>query len=178
MARAGGARVAAIGNAETRLDAAKAMGADETWLAGDGDAQRAAAFAGEAGIDLVIVCTDAWAALRTAIDVTRRNTRIAVLSFPGIGQGPAPFDAFEPEDFYNRSISYIAVSWMPSDDYPPEYQRFTTTRVYRYILDLMERGRIDLAPIVTHHFPIARIKDACDLVVSKDKSVLGVVFDW
>ena len=91
--------------------------------------------------------------MRTAIDVTRRNTRIAVLSFPGIGQGPAPFDAFEPEDFYNRSISYIAVSWMPSDDYPPEFQRFTVTRIYRYILDLMARTRIDLSPIVTQNYP-------------------------
>jgi len=89
-------------------------------------------------------------------------------------------------DFDNQSwpakpehiLSYIAVSWMPSDDYPPEFQRFTVTRIYRYILDLMARTRIDLSPIVTHHFPIARVKDACDLVVSKDKSVLGVVFEW
>jgi threonine dehydrogenase-like Zn-dependent dehydrogenase len=178
MARAGGARVAAIGNAPSRLDVARAVGADQAWLAGDDDLNRATAFAGEAGIDLIIVCTDAWAAMRTAIDVTRRNTRIAVLSFPGIGQGPAPFDAFEPADFYNRSISYVAVSWMPTDDYPPEYQRFTVTRIYRYILDLMARRRIDLSPIVTHHFPIERVKDACDMVVSRDKSVLGVVFEW
>ena len=178
MARTAGARVAAIGNASFRLEAARAMGADAAWMSGDDDAGRAASFAGEAGIDLVIVCADAWSALKTAIDCARRHTRIAVLSFPGIGHSRAPFDPFEPADFYNRSISYIAVSWMPTDDYPPEYQRFTVKRIYRYLLDLMARKRIDLSPVVTHRFPITRIKDAFDRAVSRDKSVLGVVFEW
>jgi len=42
----------------------------------------------------------------------------------------------------------------------------------------MARRRIDPSPLVTHHFPMARIKDAFDLVLTKDKSVLGVVLDW
>jgi threonine dehydrogenase-like Zn-dependent dehydrogenase len=178
MARAAGARVAAIGNAPSRLETARAIGADVAWLAGDDDLGHAASFAGEPGVDLVIVCTDSWEAMKTAIKISRRNTRIAVLAFPGVGQGPSPFEPFEPADFYNRSLSYIAVSWMAMDDYPPEYQRFTRKRVYRYILDLMARGRIDLSPLVTHHFPITRIKDAFDLALSRDKSVLGVVLDW
>lgn len=72
----------------------------------------------------------------------------------------------------------ISVSWMPTDDYPPEYQRFTVQRIYPYILDLMTRRRIDLAPVLTHRFPIARIQDAFTLALSKDKSALGIVFDW
>jgi threonine dehydrogenase-like Zn-dependent dehydrogenase len=178
MARAAGASVAAIGNSSSRLEVARRMGADEVWLAGDDDRGRAACFGGEAGIDLVILCTDSWSAMKTATEIARRNTRIAVLGFPGVGQGPIPFDPFEPADFYNKSLCYIAVSWMPSDDYPPEYQRFTVKRMYRHILDLMSRKRIDLAPIVTHHFPIERIRDAFDLVLSKDKSAIGIVFDW
>jgi threonine dehydrogenase-like Zn-dependent dehydrogenase len=178
MAGAAGARVAAIGNAPSRLETARVMGADTAWMAGDDDLGRSTAFAGEAGIDLIIVCTDAWEAMKTAIKISRRNTRIAVLAFPGVGQGPSPFEPFEPGDFYNRSLSYIAVSWMAADEYPPEYQRFTRKRVYRYILDLMCRRRIDLSSLVTHHFPMSRIKDAFDLVLAKDKSVLGVVLDW
>jgi len=178
MARAAGARVAAVGNDSSRLQVARRMGADEVWLAGDADQRNAKAFGGEEGIDLVVVCTDSWSALRTAIDISRRNTRVAVLAFPGVGQGPSPFDPFEPADFYNRSISYIAVSWMPADDYPPEYQRFTVKRIYRCILDLMSRGRIDLSPILTHHFPAERVRDALDLVQSRDKSAIGIVFDW
>jgi threonine dehydrogenase-like Zn-dependent dehydrogenase len=178
MAAAAGARVAAVGNAEVRLDAARALGADEAWLAGDKAVGQAVAFGGEAGIDLVIVCADAWSATRAAIDMSRRHTRIAFLSFPGVGQGPAPFDPFEPGDFYNKSTSYIAVSWMPSGNEPPEYQRFTSPRIYRYILDRMARGRIDLSPLVTHHLPIARVKEGFDLVVNKDRSAMGIVFDW
>ena len=178
MARATGARVAAIGNSLSRLNTAQEMGADAAWLAGDDDLGHATSFASEPGVDLVIVCTDAWEAMRTAITISRRNTRIAVLAFPGVGQGPSPFEPFEPADFYNRSLSYIAVSWMAMDDYPPEYQRFTRKRVYRYILDLMARRRIDPSPLLTHRFPMDRIKDAFDLVLRRDKSVLGVVLDW
>jgi threonine dehydrogenase-like Zn-dependent dehydrogenase len=178
MARAAGARVAAIGNSSSRLEIARNMGADEVWLAGDDDCGRARLFGGEAGIDLVILCTDTWSAMKTATQIARRNSRIAILGFPGVGQGPMPFDPFEPADFYNRSLSYISVSWMPSEEYPPEYQRFTVKRMYRYILDLMSRKRIDLTPVVTHHFPIERIRDAFDLVLSKDKSAIGIVLDW
>src|SRR4029077_14457381 len=129
MARAAGARVAAIGNAQSRLKTAQAIGADMAWLAGDDDLGRSTSFAGEPGVDLVIVCTDAWEGLKTAITISRRNSRVAVLAFPGVGQGPAPFEPFDPADFDNCSMSYIAVSWMAMDDYPPEYQRFTRKRV-------------------------------------------------
>ena len=179
MARLAGARVAAIGNATPRLDLAQSMGADEAWRAGDDDLDRAKAFGGEAGIDLVIVCADSWSAMKTAIDISRRNTRIAVLGFPGIGQdSPPSFDPFEPADFYNRSLSYIAVSWTPSEDYPPEYQRFTVKRVYAYILDMMSRRRIDPSPVLSHRFPIARLKEAFELTLSKDRGAVGIVFDW
>lgn len=178
MAQLAGARVAAIGNDASRLEVARAMGADDAWLTGEDDITRGKNFGGEAGIDVIVVCADAWGALKTAIDLARRNTRISVLAFPGVGQGAPPFDPFAPADFYNKSISYISTSWMPSDDYPPEYQRFTVKRIYRYILDRMARGRIDLSPVVTHRFPIARIKDAFDLVLSKDKAAIGIVLDW
>ncbi len=178
MAHLAGARVAVIGNDASRLSLARTMGADEGWLNGDDDEGRARDFGGEAGIDLIIVCADAWAALRTAMTLARRKTRIAVLAFPGVGQDRAPFDPFEPADFYNRSLSYISAGWMPSDDYPPEYQRFTVKRIYHYILDRMASGRIDLSRVATHRFPIARIKDAFDLVLRKDKSAVGIVFDW
>ena len=178
MGRLAGARVAAVGNHPLRLEAARAMGADEVWPAGDDDIRRAASFGGDEGVDVVMVCTDAWSALQTAVAISRRNTRIVVLAFPGVGQGKAPFDPFEPADFYNRSLSYIAASWMPTDDYPPEYQRFTVRRNYRYLLDLMARRRIDLSPMVTHHFPVSRVKEAFDLALSKNKEAIGIVFDW
>jgi threonine dehydrogenase-like Zn-dependent dehydrogenase len=178
MARAAGARVAAVGNASSRLEVARRMGADEVWLTGQEDQSSAKSFGGEEGIDLIVVCTDSWSALKAAIDISRRNTRVAVLAFPGVGQGPSSYDPFEPADFYNRSLSYVAVSWMPTDDYPPEYQRFTVKRIYRYILDLMSRRRIDLSPVVTHHFPVGRVRDAFDLVTSREKSAIGIVFDW
>jgi threonine dehydrogenase-like Zn-dependent dehydrogenase len=178
MAHLGGARVSAIGNNPARLEAARALGADEAWQNGDDDQGRAKRFGGEAGIDIIIVCADTWDALKTAITLARRSTRIVVLAFPGVGQGAADFDPFAPADFYNRNLSYISAGWMASDDYPPEYQRFTVKRVYRYVLDRMASGALDLSPVPTHRFPIAQIREAFDLVISKDKSAIGIVLDW
>ncbi|MGQ0570017.1 MAG: zinc-binding dehydrogenase [Armatimonadota bacterium] len=178
MAALAGARVAAIGNDPSRLAVARALGADDAWMNGDNDEDRARDFGGEAGTDLIIVCADAWQALRTAIAMTRRKTRVAVLAFPGVGQGSAPFNVFEPSDFYNRTLSYISAGWMPSDDYPPEYQRFTVKRIYRYILDRMASGRIDLSSLPVQRLPITRIKEAFELVLRKDRSTVGIVFDW
>jgi threonine dehydrogenase-like Zn-dependent dehydrogenase len=50
--------------------------------------------------------------------------------------------------------------------------------MYRHILHLMSQKRIDLTPVVTHHFPIERIRDGFNLVLSKDKSAIGIVLDW
>ena len=85
MARAAGARVAAIGNALSRLEAARAIGADVAWLAGGDDLGHATSIAGEPGVDLVIVCPDAWEAMKTAITISRRNTRVAVLALSLLG---------------------------------------------------------------------------------------------
>jgi threonine dehydrogenase-like Zn-dependent dehydrogenase len=178
MAHLAGARVFAIGNDVSRLNVAKKMGADDGCLSGEDAVDRAQEFCGEAGADVIIVCADAWAALKTAIDISRRNTRISVLSFPGVGEGAPKFDPFAPADFYNKSISYVSSSWMASDDYPPEYQRFTVKRIYRYVLDRMSRGQLDMTPIVTHRFPISKIKEAFDLSISRDKTAIGIVFDW
>ncbi len=178
MAHLAGARVAAIGNDPLRLQVARALGADETWLNGDDDLGHARRFGGEAGIDLILDCTDAWSALQTSIQIARRSTRIAVLAFPGVGQGAPPLDPFEPGMFYNKNLSYIAVAWMASDDYPPEFQRFTVKRAYRYVLDRMARGQLDLSPVVTHRFPAANVKDAFDLVLTKSKSAIGILLDW
>ncbi|MGH2372860.1 MAG: hypothetical protein ACRDIC_05205 [bacterium] len=32
--------------------------------------------------------------------------------------------------------------------------------------------------IATHRFPVARVKDAFELVLRKDRSAIGIVLDW
>jgi len=56
MAHTAGAQVAAVGNAQLRLEVARELGADEVWPAGDGDDDqlRARQFAGEEGIHIVV----------------------------------------------------------------------------------------------------------------------------
>jgi threonine dehydrogenase-like Zn-dependent dehydrogenase len=50
--------------------------------------------------------------------------------------------------------------------------------MYDYILDRVARGHLDLAPLVTHHFPIDHAAAAFDLAVSREKSAIGIIFNW
>jgi hypothetical protein len=47
--------------------------------------------------------------------------------------------------------------------------------VFTDTLDLMSRGRINPSPVLTHRFPVGQVKDAFDLVQSRDKSAIGIV---
>jgi hypothetical protein len=42
----------------------------------------------------------------------------------------------------------------------------------------MARRRLVASPLVTHRFPISEIQSAFQLALTKDRSVIGIIFDW
>ena len=44
----------------------------------------------------------------------------------------------------------------------------------RRLMELVRHGRLDLTPLITHHFPLARIEEAYDLFASRRDGVLKV----
>ena len=45
---------------------------------------------------------------------------------------------------------------------------------FRLAVDFITRGEIDMAPFVTHRFPIERVQEAFDLADSKEEGALKV----
>ncbi|MBI5879756.1 MAG: zinc-binding alcohol dehydrogenase [Chloroflexi bacterium] len=191
LARAQGARVLALGNAASRLAVARSVGAH---VALQSDAPELPAAIDElthgTGIDLVILAANPWPAYRTAMEIVRPNGRVAVLSLPGRGEPPSDFNPLELEWFYGKALTIIAVAGVAAYAYPfiqaPSSSRpgeavaavFSRARGCEYLLDLMAERRLQPSRLITHCLPYQRMNEAYEMALHRDKSMIGVVFDW
>jgi threonine dehydrogenase-like Zn-dependent dehydrogenase len=179
VARAMGARVAAIANALNRLERARRVGAHLAILSdearGPADLK---AVCGAEGADVVILTANTWAAYKTSVDIVRYGGRISVLGFPGRAQ-PAP--GFNPLDmawFYGKQLTLIGAGYAPRLDCPPAAIRFNLRRNLEYIFALMQTGELDLEPIISHSLPAQQMREAYELARAHSKDLIAAVFDW
>ena len=174
-----GARVVGIGNHETRLQMARDIGADAAFMWDDEDLQeKLNDFTGGIGIDLVILTANPWPAWRTACQIVRPEGRVSVVALPGRGEPPLYFNPVSMDWFYGKGISLIAVSGQAADQYPARSgDRFDAVRTCEHTLGWMQRG---LAPsrLITHRLPFERMAEAYEMAYEREKTMLGVIFQW
>ncbi len=175
-----GAQVAAIANSPVRADMALEMGAHAAFMYDDPDLQaRLDEFSLGNGIDLVILTANPWPAYRTSVEIVRRGGRVSVVSLLGRGEPPADFNPLYSGYFFDRGISIIAVNGMAEDVYPSETGAgLTQWRKTERMLALMAGGRLQPSKTITHRMHYTEMKKAYDMASSRDKNMLGVVFDW
>ena len=191
LASVQGARVLALGNAANRLEMARAVGAHQALPSDAPEIQSAIdELTHGAGIDLVILAANPWPAYRTAVEVVRPNGRVAVLSLPGRGEPPLDFNPLALEWFYGKALTLIAVAGVapyaypaiqaPASGRPVESTgaRFSRARGCEYLLDLIQERRLQPARLVTHRLPYGRLGEAYEMALHREKSMIGVVFDW
>ena len=81
--------------------------------------------------------------------------------------------------FYNKGISLVAVSGRAGQMYPaPDRDRFDRKAATRYVLDLMADGTLKPGRLITHRMPYTRMADAYEMIDRREKSMLGVIFQW
>ncbi len=181
-----GARVVAIGNDAFRMDLAKRMGAHATLLYNDPDLHaKLAEFTDGAGIDLVVLTANPWPAYRTAVEIVRPNGRVSIVSLLGRGEADLDFNPLSMQNFYIKGISLIAVSGPAGYLYPngsgdPRTTRdqYTADRTAAHILSLMADGRLEPKRLITHRFHYSEMAKAYEMAYARDKSMLGVIFNW
>ncbi len=181
-----GGRVAAIGNSPIRLEMAKSMGADVAFSSDDPDlGSRLEAFTDGAGIDLVILTANPWPAYRTAVEIVRTNGRVAIVSLLGRGEAPLDFNPLSMQNFYIKGISLIAVCGPAGYLYPNGGEtsgviqsRYAPDVNAAHVLSLMAAGRLEPKRLITHRFPYTDIAKAYEMAYHREKSMLGVIFDW
>ncbi len=181
-----GGRVVAIGNDAFRLDLARRMGAHAAVLNNDPDLHaKLDAFTAGAGIDLVVLTANPWPAYRTAVEIVRPNGRVSIVSLLGRGEVALDFNPLSMQNFYIKGISLIAVSGPAGYLYPNATSsplwtedHYAADRGAAHVLSLMADGRLEPKRLITHRFHYSEMAQAYEMAYRREKSMLGVVFDW
>ncbi|MFK7945744.1 MAG: bi-domain-containing oxidoreductase [Paracoccaceae bacterium] len=180
MLRAQGCRVLGIDLDPSRLEQARAYGA-QTVAAGDRAEvlEVAEAFSRGRGIDAVLItaATDSNEPVTQAAHMSRPRGRIVLVGVTGLELSRA--------DFYEKELSFqVSCSYGPGrydtayedggNDYPIAHVRWTEQRNFEAVLDLMAAGRLELAPLLTHRIPLEEARAAYD----KLDGALGVLLEY
>lgn len=183
-----GAQTVGLGNSPIRLEMAERMGARAAYMSDDPDLPaKLETFTNGVGIDLVILTANPWSAYRTSLQVVRPNGRVSVVSLLGRGEPPLDFNPLAMEWFYSKGISIIAVSGPAGYLYPNTAQhspldtmqnRFSADHAATHVLSLMADGRLEPKRLITHRFHYTEMVKAYEMAFHREKSMLGVIFNW
>ena len=179
LGRAFGGRVIALGNSSIRLEMAREMGAHLALMSDDPDLEaKIQSFAPETGVDLVVLTANPWPAFRVAAQVVRKNGRITFLSLPGRGEPALDFNPLALEWFHGKALTLKSVAENAPYAYTVEGGGYDLRRMGPALLSLMERGVMEPERLITHRLPCDRMAEAYEMAYRREKSMLGVIFEW
>jgi predicted dehydrogenase/threonine dehydrogenase-like Zn-dependent dehydrogenase len=183
LLRAHGCRVLGLDYDRSRLELAQRFGAEVVDLGvGSDPIAKASVFSRGRGVDGVIVTasTKTSEPVHQAAQMCRKRGRIVLVGVTGMELSRADF--YEKELTFQVSCSYGPGRYDPNyeergQDYPIGFVRWTERRNFEAVLDMMEDGRVDVEPLITHRFPIEEGKRAYDLITSPEPS-LGILLSY
>lgn len=172
-----GGRALAFGNDATRLAKATQLGAQAGFDSSDSALpQRISDATGGRGLDLIVTTANSWAAWKTVLAVSRFQTRIAVLGFPGRSEGLPPFNPIESAHFYDKQLSIVAAGLVEDAGSAPVSPQLHENM--QTILGLLATSRLDLASLVTDRVSWQDLGGIYERAARHDKSLIGAVLNW
>src|SRR6266446_310855 len=183
LLRAHGCRVLGLDFDRGRLELAQGFGAEIVDLsAGQDPVAAAQTFSKGRGVDAVLVTasTQSSEPIHQAALMCRKRGRIVLVGATGLELSRADF--YEKELTFQVSCSYGPGRYDPDyeqkgRDYPAGYVRWTEQRNFEAVLDMLADKRLDVAPLISHRFPIERAEEAYTLIAGDEPS-LGVLLEY
>ena len=183
LLRAQGCRVLGIDMDAAKCELARQFGAETVDLSQGTDPLSAAeAFSRGRGVDgvLITAATKSSEPVHQAALMCRKRGRIVLVGVTGLELSRADF--YEKELSFQVSCSYGPGRYDPAyeeqgHDYPIGYVRWTEQRNFEAILDMLADGRLNVAPLISHRYPLERAADAYR-TLSEGKGVLGIVLEY
>ncbi len=143
---------------DDRLGMARRLGAERTFRADSEDlADQVREATGGHGVDIVLECSGAPQAVRQSVEVARPGGTVV-----WVGIGPASFE-----------FPTLVVGLKELD----------VKGLFRYMntwpasIELLEAGRLDFAPLITHHFGLDQVLDAFETTRTQAGGAIKVVVD-
>lgn len=183
LLRANGCRVLGVDFDPAKLALARTFGAETADLsAGQDPVAAAESFSRGRGVDAVIITasTSSSEPVHQAALMCRQRGRIVLVGVTGL--------ELSRDDFYKKELTFqVSSSYGPGrydvnyeekgQDYPVGFVRWTEQRNFEAVLDMMADGRLQVAPLISHRFPVDAAAAAYD-VVSGGAPSLGIVLEF
>jgi predicted dehydrogenase/threonine dehydrogenase-like Zn-dependent dehydrogenase len=160
LVRVAGARALAFDLSAERVELARTLGAADGGVLERDDPEdlvRAATAGHGADVVIIAAATKSNDPIELAASIARDRASVVVVGDVGLDVPRTPFYDKELELRVSRSYGpgrYDPDYEQAGRDYPIGYVRWTERRLIRYFFEQVAAGTIDLAPLVTHEFPI------------------------
>jgi predicted dehydrogenase/threonine dehydrogenase-like Zn-dependent dehydrogenase len=183
LARAQGARVIAVDLDPTRVELARSLGVEHALVGGETLLEAIQAVTNGRGADVTIIAAAAKSSgpAQQAMKVTRERGRVVVvgavdLSFPY-------YEMFRKELLLTMSRAYGPGSYDPEyerggRDYPYPYVRWTENRNMEEFLRLVATGAVQVAPLISHRYPMDDAPAAYASIMDRTVRTLAVVLEY
>ena len=182
LLRAQGCRVLGVDIDVSKLALAESLGAETFHLTDEaGLLSTCARFSRERGVDAVIITANTRSndPVHQAARISRKRGRIVLVGVTGL--------ELSRDDFYEKELSFqVSCSYGPGrydptyeeggQDYPAGFVRWTAQRNFEAVLDMMQDGRLDPIPLVSHRFPLSSY-DAAYAALQSERP-LGILIDY
>ncbi len=161
LAKAHGAYpVIGVTRSAWKRDLAMELGADFTFAPSDDLPDQIREVTGEkGGVDLVIESVGQLSILAQAIELVRLGGRILPFGIYTQTQAELPF-----YNLYFKEIQVVNARVAKPEDYPA-------------CVDFVQRGVVNLEPLITHNFKLGEINKALDMLDGGDSSCIKIILD-
>jgi predicted dehydrogenase len=182
IAAAAGCRVFGIDTNPERVQLAKTFGIEA--VSRQNAVDSAQAFTANRGFDSVIICADTPSNDPVELAGIIARDRAKIVATGAVGLTIPRKIYYEKELNFINSRSYgpgrYDVSYEENGkDYPLGYVRWTEGRNFQTIVELLESGKLKVAPLITHRFPIEKAPEAYEIITGKKKEpFLGVLLTY
>lgn len=184
MLKANGCRVAGIDVYQRRIDQALRLGMDRGMnVSSDNTVEEIIRFSQGNGADAVIVTASSPSSgiMAQAMDMCRKKGRVIIVGDVGLD--------LKREKFYKKELDiFISASYGPGrydasyeaegKDYPFAFVRWTENRNMEAYLDLVDRGKVQVAPLIERTYPITEATTAYDELHQATDKPLMVLLEY
>lgn len=182
LAKLSGCTVVGIDLIPERLALAKQLGADYVYSAHDELIKKEIEFLTQHhGVDctLVTAASKSDAIMQQAMELTRRKGKVVIVGDVGLHLERDPWYKKEIDVLISCSYGpgrYDSVYEQKGIDYPYAYVRWTEQRNMQSFIELLEKGALNLAPLISKEADVENAGKAYEEI--KNQTALGIVLRY